>query len=81
MSAAERWDALRARCAEIDQLRAITSVLGWDQQTYLPPKAGPARGDQLALLARLHHERLADPRLGELLARLADDELDRKSVV
>lgn len=83
MSAAERWSALAVRCAEMDQLRATIQVLGWDQQTYLPPAGGASRGDQLALLARLLHERLVDPALAELLDRLADAPLpaDRSGAV
>ena len=75
MTAADRWVALLARCAELDQLRAVSAVLGWDQQTFLPARGAAARGEQLALLARLHHQRLTDPVLADLLAGLADDAL------
>lgn len=42
--------------------------LGWDEQTQLPAAGTNLRADQLALLARLHHERATSPRLGELIA-------------
>jgi carboxypeptidase Taq len=41
----------------------------------MPAAAAPARAEELALLGRLAHERLTDPRIGELLAAC---EADRK---
>ncbi len=49
-------------------IASIGSLLNWDQETYMPPRAGEHRSDQQALIARLHHERATDPRLGDLLA-------------
>ena len=51
-------------------LDSIASVLGWDERTYMPPKGGSHRAEQMALLARLGHEQLTAPRLGELLGFL-----------
>ncbi len=58
---ATRDAALLASCAEL---------LGWDEDTYMPPGGGAHRGRQMALLAGLVHERQTDPRLGELLDRV-----------
>jgi carboxypeptidase Taq len=49
-------------------LGSIGSLLNWDQETYMPRRAGAFRSDQQALIARLHHERSTSPRIGELLA-------------
>jgi carboxypeptidase Taq len=65
-------DALRARLAELDDLGRVGGLLGWDQQTMMPPGGGPARGEAMATLERITHERATDPALGELLAELAD---------
>ncbi len=43
---------------ELSLLGGIGALLGWDQMTYMPPKGIQERSDQLALLARLSHERL-----------------------
>ncbi len=59
--------ALKQRWFEIYDLNMAASVLRWDQATYLPPGGAPARGRQLALLARLAHERLTDPEVGRLI--------------
>lgn len=54
-------------------LKSCANVLSWDEQTYLPPKAGEFRAEQLALLAGMVHEQTTDPRVGEWLAQLADE--------
>src|SRR4029078_4335505 len=66
----ERFVALKNRWAEIFDLGMSASVLRWDQTTYMPPGGAPARGRQLALLARLAHERLTDPEVGRLIDAL-----------
>ena len=55
---------------EISDLHYISSLLGWDQQTYMPPGGAEARGNQLALVGRLAHERGTSPELGKLLEEL-----------
>lgn len=67
----DAYDALLAHHREAFLLASATALLGWDQETYMPPGAGEVRAQQLALLARLHHERCADPRVGEWLAACA----------
>ena len=66
----ERFVALKNRWAEIFDLGMSASLLRWDQTTYMPPGGAPARGRQLALLARLAHERLTDPEVGRLIDAL-----------
>jgi len=75
-----RFDRLVEKLREIHDLRAAESVLGWDQQTYMPPKGNAARSRQSATLSAVAHEKLCDPALGELIveceaeASLDDDE-------
>jgi carboxypeptidase Taq len=78
----EHLDALRTRLGELDDLGHAAHLLGWDQQTYMPPGGAPARGHVMATVERLHHDRLTEPALGALLDELgpwaaerpADDE-------
>ncbi len=63
----EKLAALKARQAEIHDLKAAAYLLEWDQATYMPAGGGPARARQIALLEGLAHERLTDPDLGRLL--------------
>ncbi len=58
---------LKARLAEVDDLNHANAVLGWDQQTYMPPGGAPARGRQMSTLARLAHEKFTDAAVGRLL--------------
>src|SRR4051794_23872846 len=61
---------LKTRLVEVNDLRSATALLGWDQQTYMPPGGAPARGRQLATLGRLAHEKFSDPVIGRLLEDL-----------
>ncbi len=62
---------LRTRLAEASDLQNANEVLAWDQTTYMPPGGVPARGRQMAVLARLAHETFTDPAIGRLLDKLA----------
>jgi carboxypeptidase Taq len=62
------WDLVAARMADLRALQGAIAVLSWDQETYLPPKGALARGDQLATLQGLHHQKLTAPDLGDALA-------------
>src|SRR5207248_9299259 len=70
------YEELIASIKETSLLRTTMSVLGWDQRTKMPQGGVGLRSEQLALLARLVHERSTAPRVGELLATCeADDSL------
>jgi len=67
---------LREHLREIDDLNAVSSLLTWDQSTYMPRGGGRSRGRHMATLRRLAHERQTHPDLLRLVARLvpvADD--------
>lgn len=63
----KKLEELKRRLAEISDLELVTSLLNWDQSTYMPPGGAPARGRQMATLARLAQEKFTDPTLGRLL--------------
>ncbi|MEZ4868005.1 MAG: carboxypeptidase M32 [Caldilineaceae bacterium] len=65
-----QWQELTARLAEINDLKAASDLLNWDQTTYMPPGGAAARGRQLATLQRLAHEKFTDPAIGKLLDNL-----------
>jgi carboxypeptidase Taq len=70
MTKEEKLIELKNRLAEIDDLNNAGSVLGWDQATYMPPGGAPARGRQMATLARISQEKFIDPAIGKLLDEL-----------
>jgi carboxypeptidase Taq len=61
------YDELIGRSRAQAMLGSCSSVLGWDEQTYMPAGGAMHRGAQMALLAGLHHEWATDPMLDELL--------------
>jgi carboxypeptidase Taq len=69
---------LRQQLRETATLSSVAHLLNWDQETVMPPKAADFRAEELALLARLAHERATAPQIGELLARCESD-LDLRS--
>jgi carboxypeptidase Taq len=56
------------RVRDAGVLGSCAGLLGWDERTYMPRGGAAHRGEQMALLARLGHEMLTDPRVGEALA-------------
>lgn len=63
----EKLKKLKELLAVVVDLQAANSVLGWDQQTYMPPGGAGARAMQLATLSRLAHERLVSEEVGASL--------------
>ena len=51
----------------IQHLSGAESLLGWDQEVCLPPAGTASRADHLAALATVIHEKMCDPRLGDLV--------------
>jgi carboxypeptidase Taq len=49
-------ESLLERYREINDLKSISGVLGWDQETYMPEGSVDLRSRQLALQAKLVHE-------------------------
>lgn len=54
-------------------LGSVEALLGWDQETLMPPGGAAARAAQIELLASLTHERRTNPRVGELIAACEQD--------
>jgi carboxypeptidase Taq len=75
MPAERDYADLIQRVRRSSLLESCASVLGWDERTYMPRQGSSHRGEQMALLARLRHEMITDPGLGELLARVESSAL------
>ena len=63
----DAWNEVQRRMAEIRDYSGVIGLLSWDQETYMPPGGSEGRAYHLAAMQALVHERLSDPRLGELL--------------
>ena len=58
----------KARMATIKRLSEAASLLGWDQQTFMPQGAAAGRGEQSAALSTLIHEMFVSGETETLLA-------------
>jgi carboxypeptidase Taq len=65
---------LKARLAEIHDLQTAKQLLGWDQETMMPPLGAGVRAEQLATLELFSHEKLASDEIGRLLEELREFE-------
>lgn len=63
------YEKLAAYARKSAHLKSVGALVGWDQETYMPPAAAEARSDQMALLAELGHARATSPELGELIGQ------------
>jgi carboxypeptidase Taq len=78
----EKLEQLKSLLAEVADLDHVQELLGWDQQTYMPPGASESRGYQLATLGKISHQKFTSDEIGRLLGDLekefegADQDLD-----
>ncbi len=61
---------LKEILAEISDIEGAASLLGWDQQTYMPPGAAEQRGQQSGTLGKIAHQMGTSPEMGKLLEEL-----------
>lgn len=69
----EKWQSLRERLAQVQNLHYASGLLGWDQQTYMPPRGAQVRAEQLATLDRMAHELFTSDAIGTLLSELENE--------
>ena len=69
-----RYTELKQRLSEIWDLGKAGGLLGWDQQTMMPPRGAAVRAEQLGTLSKVIHERFVSPEIGRLLEDLHDYE-------
>ncbi len=73
-------ELLKRRLAETNALSSAISLMGWDQQTYMPRGGAEARAEHLGLLSQMAHEIFVSSETGELLEKAqseAESEEDR----
>ncbi|MDD4051386.1 MAG: carboxypeptidase M32 [candidate division Zixibacteria bacterium] len=75
MTPNEAYDELVRRMGELTLLGASQAMLEWDQQVNMPPGGAELRANQMSLLAGMIHDKLVDPKVGELLATVEGSNL------
>ncbi len=66
----ETLEQLKTLLAEVADLNASQALLEWDQQTYMPQGGGEARGNQLATIGTISHQKFTSDEIGKLLVEL-----------
>ena len=66
----EKLEQLKTLLAEVADLNAAQALLGWDQQTYMPQGGNEARGNQLATIGKISHQKFTSDEIGTLLGDL-----------
>ncbi len=61
---------LKELLGEVQDLHGAASLLDWDQNTYMPEGGSEARGQQLATLGKIAHQKATSPEVGSLLEDL-----------
>lgn len=66
----DRFAELIRRLGVLEDLGKTSYLLGWDEETKMPPAGAEARAEQRATVDKIAHELLVAPELGELLEEL-----------
>ncbi len=69
----EAYAKLTGELRELALFASSASILGWDQETGMPPLAGPLRAEQFAALSGLVHQRHTRDEVGDWLAACEAD--------
>ena len=64
-------EELRLRATELTNLNNILALLHWDKEVMMPTGGAAGRAAQFSVLSTIVHQKICDPRLGELLQELA----------
>ncbi len=76
----QKFQEFRRETGMIDDLGKAAALLSWDQDTYLPSGAATGRGQQLATLEALRHERITSDAARGLLEELEAADLPADGV-
>ncbi len=69
----EKLNQLKEILGEVSDINHAASVLSWDQQVNMPPGGGEARGQHLATLGKIAHQKATSDEVGKLLADLKQE--------
>lgn len=69
----DAWGRLVEKLRGLNDINSAYALLEWDQASLMPTKGGESRAVTMGTMARLVHEGLVDPELGDLIDALGDD--------
>ncbi|MDA1193057.1 MAG: carboxypeptidase M32 [Candidatus Poribacteria bacterium] len=65
------YERFMEQVKKVHTLASVSRLLSWDMQTYMPPKGGTLRGEQLALIRGEMHDIIAGDAMGAFLNELS----------
>jgi len=66
----EDFSKLKELISEVENINSASSILYWDQNTYMPTYGSAGRGRQLATLGKIAHEKFTSTEIEKLLNKL-----------
>ena len=72
---ADPFEDLKDRLAALADLRNVSQLLDWDQQTMMPPRGALTRAETAATIQRIGHDMFVSDQTGRLL-EAAEAQLD-----
>ena len=75
---ADPFEDLKDRLAALADLRNVSQLLDWDQQTMMPPRGALARAETVGTIQRISHEMFVSDQTGRLI-EAAESHLDGAS--
>lgn len=70
------YHSLEKHFTEIDAINGASAILHWDSEVMMPSGGAAIRGEQLATLATLSHQRMCDARLADWMAQAEQESLN-----
>jgi len=84
---ASAYERLMGKAKEAFILQSAVSIIYWDMETKMPPRAITLRSQQLALLEQIGHKMVTDPEIGKILSLIRAhpgfdflDEVQRRNI-
>jgi carboxypeptidase Taq len=81
------YKKLLTKTKDLMILQTVESIIQWDMETKMPPRAVEQRSLQLALLSRLSHKMSTDPEVGKLLKQITSssdyntlDQIEKRNI-
>ena len=59
----------------------IAGILHWDMSTMMPKNSRENRAEQLAYLSKVRHQLISSNKVGELILKAKDENLDDEEIV
>jgi len=66
----ESYEKLREKIKSAIQFQSAISIVQWDMYTNIPPRAHEQRADQLAIMSKILHQMVTDPKIEILLSNI-----------